>query len=128
MTIQTIDRATAKQLASGTEAALKSYAESLGLDVAVTGGSFDQGMYRPRVTFTVKQTATGLSSKEDTFRRNATFVGLAPDDYGKTFNFSGKSFTITGLLIARKKPVLATNINGKEFLFSAFDVKRLLTT
>lgn len=128
MTIHTIDRTILKQLEAGTKAALKPFADSLGLEIAVAGGAFDAGMYRPRVTYTVKQTADGLGANEAAFKKNAQYLGLSPSDFGRSFSFAGKTFTISGLnLNARRKPIIATGPGGKEYVFSAIDVHRLLT-
>jgi hypothetical protein len=115
-----MDRQIARKVAADTQAALKEVAERYGMEVTVAGGSYDQGMYKPKVEFFEKAARDGKAEQ-----------GLKLLDLegalGKTFKLKTKTFKVTGVnLRAPRFPVLATDQNGKVFKFPEGTVKRLL--
>lgn len=102
-------------LASEAQVALAEVAARHGLTVKVGGGKYDPntGTFAPKVEFAMKDAG------QNEFIRSARSVGLAPDDFGKTFLNNGQTFRITGInLRAPKYPIKAMDvISGRQWRF-----------
>lgn len=61
-----------------------------------------------------------VDSKEMDFKKRAKMFGLNPEDFGKSFHFKDRTFTICGLSPRNtgKYPVLAKTPSGKVYKFS----------
>lgn len=63
----------------------------------------------------------------EAFRREASLLGLRPDDLGKPIRLSGKTFTVSGYRPkARKNPITIKDADGKVFVTSIDTVRRQL--
>lgn len=115
----TIDKATAKALSAEVEKALAEVAKRHGLTVAVKGGTYDSGMYRPKVEFSTDD----RESAE--FTKYAHLFGLAPEDFGREFVSGGRTFKISGLAMRSSvRPILAVEVaTGRTFKFTDDAVK-----
>lgn len=103
----------ARQIAEDIKAGLEAVAAKHGLTVTISGGRFDDGSFKPKVEF------AEIGNAAADFARYAPSFGLQASDYGKVITHGGRSFTVTGLrLNAPKRPVLATDKNGKTFIFT----------
>ena len=115
-----MDKNVAKQIAEDTQKALESVAAKYGVTVTVRGGTFDAGMFKPRVEFRAPE------SRRSDFERYARMFGVDPQAFGKTFNFGGTTYRVAGIRpSAHKRPILAAREDGKSFAFSV-DILRLI--
>lgn len=127
--ITAFDRATAARVREHVEKALASVGTEFGLVIKAHGGTFSPGALTMKIEFaTVGDDGTAQTRDVEAFKRGALLYGLAPDDLGKTFRSSGRTFKITGLAARRsKRPIIATDTtSGKSFVFAAEDVRALL--
>ena len=117
-----INRATARQLSGEIVAALKEVADRHGLEVAVNGGTYGEGMYKPKVVF---KTAT---ADQDEFASWADIYGLQATDFGRTFRSKGRIFKVAGVNPrGRVRPIICDEQpNGKRYVFPADTVKAAL--
>jgi hypothetical protein len=49
-------------------------------------------------------------------------IGFAADDFGKTFMFQGKPFTVAGITLGAKAPVIGKSARGTAYKFKLADV------
>jgi len=73
-----------------------------------------------------KKEVNGKSFEQSEFEKYAFLYGFKPEDYGKKFTMSGKTFTLYGFKSsARTMPVLAKGSDGKNYKFGT-EIKKLL--
>jgi hypothetical protein len=73
-----------------------------------------------------KKEVNGKSFDQSEFEKVAFMYGFKPEDFGRQFNMSGKTFTLYGFKSsARTMPVLAKGNDGKNYKFGT-EVARLL--
>jgi len=127
-TIKAFDRATCGIVAKRVQDALATLATELGVVINVRGGSYTPGQYTCKLEIaTVSDDGTVKTRAAEAFTTLARLYGMSPDDLGKTFRMNGEPYTITGLATRRsKRPVIAKNGKGKEYVFAVEDVKRAL--
>lgn len=102
----------ARALGIAVEAALAAVATQHGMTVEVLGGIFDNGTYKPRVTF--KEIGNDASE----FARYASSFGLRESDFGRTFVSNGSTYRITGVKpSAARRPIVARRSDGSVFNF-----------
>lgn len=125
--IKKIDRNTAREIAAAVVAQLATFAEDHGLEITQKGGSFSDVEYTAKFSFKVRNTASGESADEATFKKYAHGYNLKPEDFGAAFKCNGHTFTICGLKItARSKPILAMREDGGRYRFDEFTINRLM--
>ena len=106
---------------------LQDIGEKLGVFIETGSGSFTSTELGMRLNVTLREGYDGKSGKQAAFERNAFGFGLKDDMFGKKFSYGNEIFTISGIRPkARKKPVLATNSKGKEFIFPVDIVKVMM--
>lgn len=117
-----IDKQLAKQIGQEVEQALQEVAARHGLTVEIKGGTYDAGLYKPRVEF---KTADADATE---FRRYAAAFDLDPDDFGAEFVCKGKTYRISGVAPRSSvRPILATEVStGRVFTFPEGTVRTLL--
>lgn len=68
-----------------------------------------------------------FDKEREEFNRCALALGLSPEDYGRTFDMQGKSFTICGVKPrARKYPLLAKDSSGDIYKFPMSLINQVL--
>jgi len=126
--ISVFSPATCREVEDAIRSALEGVAERYGVGVKVSGGRYSPTTFSPKVEFAVIG-ADGLAegSEVKAFRLYAGSYGLKPEDLGRTFSYSGRSFTICGLNPrAPSKPIMARDAMGRGYKFNNRDVARLL--
>lgn len=69
-----------------------------------------------------------FDKEREEFNRYAPALGLSPEDYGRTFDSRGKSFTICGIKPrVRKYPVLAKDSSGSIYKFPMSRINQVLS-
>lgn len=126
--ITKFDRPTARTFAAAVEKALAALATEHGVSIKLGTVKYrDSSCTVTMEVATIAEDGTVATRDADAFRVMAKFYGLSPDDLGKTFRANGTTFKITGLRPrGRKRPIMATDPHGREFVFPAEDVKRFL--
>ena len=123
-TIDTMTRATVRDLSDEALRALQLVAEKHGLTVRYEGGSFTTADCKLRFTFAC-QTGEGIPAD---FARLAPRYGLKAEDWGKTFQLQGMEMRLTAIKPSRRKfPITVERTrDGKGFKLTAHDVKAAL--
>lgn len=122
-----IDRNTVKLLRDKLQKRLEEL--EVGLSIHVGNATFTEY----NVTFKVECAVIGkngevLNKEAESFKTNALFYGLKPDDLGKIFYFGGKNYTIVGLKPKNYQTctIIGERSDGKRFKFDANIVKATL--
>lgn len=117
--IKSFDREACRLVGDEVGKALAAALEPFGLSVKVSGGTFAEGKFTPKVTISV------AGGEQVEFARLASLVHLEADDYERVFTSNGRSFRISGInLKARTYPVNAVCVeDGKNYKFSASKVR-----
>ena len=106
---------------------LQTVGEKLGVFIEIGSGSFTPTELGMHLNVTLREGYDGKTGKQAQFERHAFMFGLSDKSFGKQFSYGGKIYKITGIRPkARKNPVLATDIVGKESIFPADIVKALM--
>lgn len=118
-----------KDVSDRVVAALAVLADELGVTLKQSGGSYGANHYTLKLEFAlVGENGIAKTRAAEDFERAAILYGLAATDLGRTFRSGGRTFTITGLRPrAGRRQIIAMADGGKEFCFSAEDVKRALS-
>jgi len=70
--------------------------------------------------FKFSDPALSTLREEEDFRTNALHIGIKPTLWGHIFKHKGRTYTVSGLKLNRKKyPITATRDDGETFKFSA---------
>lgn len=119
-----MDRKKTQEIAAASEEALRAVAEKFGVTVSYKSGNFSPNTAALRFEFTDE----GADNREaESFRHNAAYYGMTPEDLGAKFRLGRNEYTITGFNArARKMPVQATRTDGRRFKFPAETVARAL--
>lgn len=127
MTIKTFDKANLKSLSAEIEAAVAAIAAKHGLRLAGgIGGRYSDMEFTIKGTLKVTDAATVADAARQDWNRYAGLDGFSPEDFGKTFKFSGSTYTISGYNPrSPKRPIKATGTDGKVYVFGP-EVKRLM--
>ena len=117
----TITKTSARGLAEQAESALQAVAERNGLTVKYKGGSYTGTTFTPKFEFaTADSAAVG-------FARDATFIGLTPEDFGKEVKVEGRIIKIVGInLRASRYPVLVEDRDGKVYKYNEGAILKVL--
>jgi len=105
------------------KAALDAVLAKHGMSASFGNIRYNSGDYSSRMTISVGNADDAAKQK---FARDAYRVGLKAEDFGKEFTtHSGKTFTITGINLGRRKyPISGVSPRGARYKFSAEQVKR----
>ena len=107
--------------------ALAEVGRKLGINIQRSGNAtYDNSTFRFKVECSLIGENGEVRSREaEDFKRFASIYGLEPEHFGATFKtWDGSEYTITGLnMKARKRPIIAKNIQGKSYVFPASEVK-----
>jgi len=114
-----LDKHSIAQLQTEMEAALQGVAKKHGLVIAQAGGQYDPaGAATLRFSVAVRMTDGSVQSKERiAFNEFHKLVGLTPEDYGRTFTFGGRTYTVDGLTPSLK--VHTKRDDGRPYTFRA---------
>ncbi len=118
-----------KSMRDEINANLKELGESYGISFKVGNISYSETEFKASLKCTIALNETELADKEkNDFTANCLFFGLSPEDYGKEFVNSGKTFQIKGLKFnSRKYPILAKCLaDGKTYKFAEDSIKKLI--
>lgn len=122
MRMDTITLDGANALTREAEDALKAVCEKHGLIVDVSPGTYTDTNLSFKVNVAVK-TESGAPAD---FERTARVLHLPANCYGAEFMVRGKTYTITGINLRRRKyPVSATH-DGKPYKFTASSIRASL--
>jgi len=122
MTIISIDRPTAKHIATEIETALADVAQRLGVKITVGGTRFTEQNAKIKIEVaTISSDGQVRSEAAENFGVYAYRYGLKPEDMGKTFSWMGNSYEISGCSPrSHKYPILAKRLSdGKTYKFAA---------
>jgi hypothetical protein len=125
-TIKTFDRATVRMLGAEALAAMQVVAAKYGLAVSDRGGTFlpTDANFRFNFQCMVEGAGEGTKGVPAGFARDMKALGLPEDCFGKSFVWSGRSYTIKGSqLSSRKYPVLCERDDGKGFKMTVNSVR-----
>lgn len=117
-----MNRQQANRIRARLEAALLTVAAECDVDVKLSGGTFNDVSFRPRVEFFDRG---GEDKREqERFRREAPLYGLDPDDLGREFVFlKGKAVVVGLAKRPGRLPVLA-RFESKVYRFDVPTVMR----
>jgi len=122
--IREINRSSAVIIRDEVKKTLRELAENLGLFIDTGNGSYSDTELKISLKISLQEGFDGKTGKQTEFERHAFMFGLKDEMFGRKFVFGGEVFTISGIRPkARKKPVLATDSRGKEFIFPVDVVK-----
>lgn len=126
----TIDRPFVKLLREKLQKKVEELEAEFQLSIHVGNATFSE----TNVNFKIECAAINdkgevLDRASEDFKSYARLYGLQPEDLGKSFTWSGDSYTITGLNSrSSKHPIIVERKDGKKFKFSAdqihFSLKR----
>jgi hypothetical protein len=122
--------AVCKEIAARVAKALNDLGNELGVEIKPHGGSYTSGSYTMKLEFAIlNENGVASTRSAEDFKMSAFLFGLKSDDLGRAFRSGGRLFLISGLRPrATRRPVVAScTESGKEFCFSAEDVKRALS-
>jgi len=106
------------------ENALKSIEKQFGVSIRRKSWSFTVNHLTLKLECSIVKNGKAISKEAEDFKHYACLYELAADDLGKTFNFQGQSWVITGLKSkSHKYPILASKGDGHTFKFPANIVK-----
>lgn len=118
MTIERIDRATARLLHEEAEAALQAIARKHGLDLK--GKTTRYAEDTCKVSWEFIATVDGVEPAKRRWNTYCAQFYLTPEDFGRTFTRGGRSYEVTGIKPrAKKYPVQAKDTTGKRYKFPA---------
>lgn len=107
------------------EQALKAIAEKYNSNIKAGKINYTTNSFDLKLEVSRKE-VNGKSFEQAEFEKNSFLYGFKPEDYGKNFNISGKTFTLYGFKrSARTMPVLARGMDGKNYKFGT-EIKKLL--
>lgn len=120
--ITEITRSVARTLSVEAEKALKEVADRHGLQVTVGGGTYGDGMFKPKVEF---KTA---NADEAEFTVWADLYGLNASDFGRSFISKGHVFEVAGVAPrSRVRPIICVKQGtGQRYKFPADTVRARL--
>jgi len=123
-----IDRALLRILKAEINTEIEKVGQKYGISLRVGNGNYTPETFTLKLEGGVIVNGIAIDKDRQAFKANALYVGLAPNDLGREFNFQGKVYKIVGLKTSSKKyPVIASNLaTGKKFKFAVADVKALL--
>ncbi len=114
-----MDKELANQIGLEITAAVRVIADKHGLKVTSSRGTFD-----PAGSLTSRITMESGDVKRIEFERYADSLGLKAEDFGKAFARGGRRFVVAGVTKRfGKKPIICTNLQGAEFVFTVDAVK-----
>jgi hypothetical protein len=127
-TITEFNRTTCKALGEEIEQALAGIASKYGVSISCKGGTFGPTSYVAKVECAVIAGGLAVTREVEAFNKMASLYGLAPSDLGRSFAYSGGTYSICGLKPSSRNPVLAKRQDGKVFKFPVEVVKYRLAT
>jgi len=101
--------------------------EKRGLAVDLGAFRFDENQVKFGVTATLTSTPNGesLDSKRTNWNKYCETLGFKKSDFGRKFVNKLVTFTITEIKLNRYKyPIVASDVDGKRFKFTAEQIKR----
>jgi len=126
--IKEFNRTNLKVLHKKAADALKEVADKFGVQVELGLGRFSPQEFRAKVTFNAVPDGDYEPKMVRDFKAFCWKWGMTKDDLGKEFTtWRGETYEIVGgRPRATKNPIVARRLDGKEFIFSAREVKHLL--
>ena len=106
-----MDKQTVRRIAAEAQVALDEVAARHGMTVKIGGGSFNPegGTFTPKVTFSEGD------AERKSFEQVAHLFNLTAQDYGRTFTYGGKEYTLVGLNTRAPRYPLIVERGGKRF-------------
>lgn len=92
--------------------AVKALEEKYDVDISLGRITYDFNSFHGTLTTNAK----GADKAE--WIRYCGMYGFKPEDYGKTFDYKNRKYTITGIKSGSKYPISAVRDDGKDFNFS----------
>jgi hypothetical protein len=121
-----MDKKLAKIVQDEATEALRAVAAKYGFTVRQHGGTIGDLSNIFKFEFTPAGEALAGAEKAE-FERYAYLFRLQPEDYGATFIANGKTFTLSGFDMKRRKfPIRATGPDGKTLCFTDMVVDRII--
>jgi len=120
-----MDKQKIKQLRSAIQAAIKPLEAEHGVAFEIGSAHYNSTgcKFKFEVLDAQESGSQGMDFMELSFRRGCDEYGLRPEDFGKSFQAHGETFTISGLKPKNRKfPVIATDKDGSSYKFRARDV------
>lgn len=99
------------------DSAIKALEEKYELDISLGNIGYRENSFSAKLTAYKK----GLDKAE--WNWYCDQYGFKPEDFGKTFFYSHKRYTIIGIMRGSKYPILAKREDGKEFNFTPEAIK-----
>jgi len=123
-----INRTLLRTLRAEINTEIEKVGQKYGISLRVGNASFTPETFTFKLEGGLIVNGIAIDRDRQAFKANALYLGLAPNDLGREFNFQGNVYKIVGLKPSSKKyPVVGLNIaTGKKFKFAVADVKALL--
>jgi hypothetical protein len=129
MVIQTFDKTNLKALRVSLDSALKQVAEEHGIALSIGNISFQDDEFTTRLTGRSGATTTESAQQvkwRKSFLSSCAFVGMKPEDLGKTVTVKGKPQVIVGLRLRAVNDIVLRTVEGKFVASNSDYIKRLL--
>lgn len=109
--------------------AVKEIEKNYGVSLELGSGSYGSSNATIKLEISdVAEDGTVSTKEAEAFKDYAFQHGLKEEDLGRSFECSGKTFTITGYKPrATKRPITCVDEKGAGYVFAISTVKRLLT-
>lgn len=124
MAITKFDAANARAIGIAAEEALQEVAKRFGLTVTRQGGTFGEADFTSRFKWVIGDAEAIEQRAHAKFADLAPIFGLKPEDYRRTFKQGSKIFRIDAIETHRKKPIICSDLQGREYLFDREAVRR----
>lgn len=122
-TIQRFDRAAAKEVLAEIQKLLEPL-KSRGIIIRRCGGDYYDTLFKVRLEMIACPTGNMADVEKREWEMRAPLLGFEGKDFGREFTYRGRTYTIAGIRLQRKKyPILAQSENGKTRLFTPEAVK-----
>jgi len=128
MKITKIDRPVLREMRPRIDDALIALGKEYGVVFSVLKGKYtDNNVVFQLSASLISKDGSVLTPLADDFKRFAKNYGLQASDLGRDFTLRGVVYTLKGLNPrARTRPFIATRGDGKDYIFTAVDVRAAL--
>ena len=105
-----------KSLREELQAVMDKYAAEHGIQVTFGNASYDD----LEINFKVKVVSASVDNSKENWVKNCKYVGLAPEDYGKTIVINGDQFAVCGLKNGARKNIIEVQklSSGTKYVIS----------
>ncbi len=130
MKITHFDRAAHRALSAAIEGALKQVGDDFGVDLTAAGGIYGDNRPHVKISVTVRDTGSGMSSEQTNFNRYCGLYGLKPEHFGQNIILDRTAYEIVGIkTTSTKYPVQIKRVfDGKVFGCAALSVSSQFAT